>query len=114
LGEFTNELDEDDYITEFVSAGPKNYAYVTFKGKCKCVVKCFTQNLSTMNKINFEEIKHIVLNQRDKKIKVTQLKFKRNRVDWVVECNVEDKIYSFVYDKRVLFNDLTTKPFGYR
>ena len=27
LGEFTTELDDDDYIVEFVSGGPKNYGY---------------------------------------------------------------------------------------
>ena len=29
LGEFTNELDEGDHITEVAAAGPKNYAYIT-------------------------------------------------------------------------------------
>ena len=29
LGEFTNELDADEYITEFVCAGLKNYAFKT-------------------------------------------------------------------------------------
>lgn len=33
LGDFTSELDPNDYIREFVSAGPKNYAYVTKQGK---------------------------------------------------------------------------------
>ena len=29
LGELTNELDDEDHITTFVSGGPKNYAYQT-------------------------------------------------------------------------------------
>jgi len=29
LGEMTDELDDGDFITEFTSAGPKNYAYKT-------------------------------------------------------------------------------------
>lgn len=33
LGDLANELDTIDYITEFVSGGPKNYAYRTNKGK---------------------------------------------------------------------------------
>jgi len=33
LGEFTSELEDDDYIEEFVSGGPKNYGYKTKKGK---------------------------------------------------------------------------------
>ena len=44
LGEFTNELDDGDHITEFVAAGPKNYAYNTFKGKQYCKVIRFTLN----------------------------------------------------------------------
>jgi DNA polymerase elongation subunit (family B) len=36
LGEFTNEIDDDDYIVEFVSAGPKNYSYLTKNGKSDC------------------------------------------------------------------------------
>jgi len=27
LGDMTNELGSDEYIKEFVSGGPKNYAY---------------------------------------------------------------------------------------
>ncbi|MGL5901283.1 MAG: DNA polymerase, partial [Cetobacterium sp.] len=33
LGDLTNELDPDDYITEFSSAGPKSYGFRTAKGK---------------------------------------------------------------------------------
>lgn len=40
LGEFTNELDDGDHITEFVAAGPYN----TFKGKQCCKVRRFTLN----------------------------------------------------------------------
>lgn len=29
LGDMTSELNEDDYITEFVSGGAKNYGYLT-------------------------------------------------------------------------------------
>ena len=32
LGELTNELDAGEYIVEFVSRGPKNYAYKTSSG----------------------------------------------------------------------------------
>ena len=40
LGEFTNEIDpeEGDYIDEFVSAGPKNYAYKLNTGLTHCTV----------------------------------------------------------------------------
>ena len=44
LGEFTNELDEGDHITEFVAAGPKNNAYKAKEGKQCCKVSGFTLN----------------------------------------------------------------------
>jgi len=33
LGEWTDEIGKDNYIKELVSTGPKNYAYLTNKGK---------------------------------------------------------------------------------
>ena len=33
LGDFKDELGEDDFITEFASRGPKNYGYFTKKEK---------------------------------------------------------------------------------
>jgi hypothetical protein len=46
LGDLTDEIDPKDgnYIVEFVSAGPKNYAYKTDKGVTKCTIKGFTLN----------------------------------------------------------------------
>ena len=53
LGELTNELDDDDYITTFVSGGPKNYAYQTKNGKTICKVRGFTLNYRGSQKLNF-------------------------------------------------------------
>ena len=57
LGEFTNELDEGDHITEFVAAGPKNYTYETFKGNQWCAatktIKTVSQN--KMYKLVFDK-----------------------------------------------------------
>lgn len=44
LGEFTSELEEGDFIKEFISGGPKNYAYVTNNGKQICKIRGFTLN----------------------------------------------------------------------
>ena len=113
LGELTNELDKDDYIVEFVSAGPKNYGYKTLKGKSSCTVKGFTLNSSTKELINFESIKNIVINDRDEKIEAEQLKFIRNKHDWTVRTETSKKIYGFVYSKRILLDDFSSLPFGY-
>ena len=42
LGDMTNELDEGDYIVEFVSGGAKNYGYATKHGKIVCKVRGFS------------------------------------------------------------------------
>ncbi|XP_061190399.1 uncharacterized protein LOC133198307 [Saccostrea echinata] len=49
LGELTNELEEGDWITEFVCNGPKNYAYQTHNGKRVCKVKGFSLNYQFAN-----------------------------------------------------------------
>jgi hypothetical protein len=112
LGQFTNEID-DGYIDEFVSAGPKNYAYKLSTGKTHCTIKGFTQNHLTSLKLNYDTIKDIVCENQEKKIVVDQLKFTKNKKDWKIKTNIEKKNYGFVYDKRALFEDLTTLPFGY-
>ena len=43
-GDMTDELD-DDIVTEFVSAGAKNYGYMTREGKVICNVRGFTLNV---------------------------------------------------------------------
>ena len=115
LGEFTNEIDpkEGSHITTFVSAGAKNYAYELDTGKTKCTVKGFTLNNIASLKLNYASIKDLVLNNPANKITVPQLKFDRNKKSWDVTTNIINKLYGFVYDKRILFNDLTTLPFGY-
>ena len=115
LGDFTNEIDPKDgnYIVEFVSAGPKNYAYLLDTGISKCTIKGITQNNVTNLKINYESIKKIVCNDRTVKIRVQQLRFIRDNKKWNVSTHDSFKTYGFVYDKRVLKSDLTTKPFGY-
>lgn len=40
-----NELDEDDYIVEFILLGGKNYDYIIRKGKVECKVKGFLMNM---------------------------------------------------------------------
>jgi hypothetical protein len=62
LGEMTSELDEDDNIVEFVSGGPKNYGYITKKGKMAVKIRGFTLNCTNAEAFSFEKIKNVILN----------------------------------------------------
>ena len=59
LGDFpgymTDELDDWDYITEFMSGGPKNYGYTTKSGKVCCKVRGFTLNVRGSAQINYHD-----------------------------------------------------------
>lgn len=115
LGELTNEIDSKDgnFIQELVASGPKSYAYMTDIGHQKSVIKGFTLNYIASLKLNFDSIKNIVLEDSAKQISVEQTKFTRNKTTWDITTTQIQKMYSFVYDKRVLFDDLTTLPYGF-
>ena len=66
LGAMTSELKPSEFIEEFVSGGPKNYAYKTFhtmagERKTVCKIRGITLNYSTSQFVNFEVIKDMVL-----------------------------------------------------
>lgn len=115
LGELTNELTkcDGDYIVEGVFSGPKNYSYKTNNGTTKCVVKGFSVSYITSLNINFESLKEIVLNDREARITVDQMKFKRSKNSWDINTSVIKKIYKFVYDKRILIENYNTLPYGF-
>ena len=117
LGDLTDELD-GDYITEFMSGGPKNYAYVTNNDKRVMKVRGITLNYATLQKLNFEAM--------------------RNLIDLYVDCSIQDKVtvdnpfqitrdkknkkiitkgtkkdYQIVYNKRVVKENYGTVPYGY-
>jgi len=115
LGELTNEIDKKDgnYIEEIICPGPKNYQYKLDTGKQKCVIKGFSLNCSTALSLNFDSIKNIVFHNREKKIQVEQLKFSRDKNNWSIQTSIINKLYSFVYDKRVVCENFETIPYGY-
>ena len=59
----TSELNEDDYITEFVSGSAKNYGYLTKQGKSCCKVRQFTLNYRGSWYLNYEVMKQNVLKE---------------------------------------------------
>ena len=63
LGEFTSELDDDDYIVEFVSGGPKNYGYKTKNGKVECKVRGFRLNRESKTQLNYDVMRQNMLDE---------------------------------------------------
>ena len=116
LGEFTNEIDIEHgtHIVEWATAGKKNYGYRTNTGKKSATVKGFTFNYLTDLKLNFDSIKNTVTKAQHEKIACEQLVFKRNKKRMTVETSVQIKMYGFVYDTRILYDNFETVPFGYK
>jgi hypothetical protein len=81
LGDFTDEInksDGTDYIIKFVSAGAKNYAFITKNGISKSIVKGFSLNNVAIETINYESIEKIVTEDQTETLEVEQLVFQRN------------------------------------
>lgn len=115
LGDFSDELDSD-YIVEFVSCGPKNYAYTTSKGKTTCKVKGFTLNVENSKVINLETMLDMIQTHGKPESTPTTSNFridfdKRNRE---LFAHITHKEYSFELDKRVIdWDKERTYPYGY-
>ena len=69
LGDRTDELEEfvsGSYIQEFVSGGPKNYAFSVFspltgKRRTRCKVKGKTLNYDNSRVVNFTSLRNMIL-----------------------------------------------------
>ena len=60
LGDLTDELDAGDYITTFISGGPKNYAYITNNGKSETKIRGITLDYAATKKLNLNVMRHLV------------------------------------------------------
>ena len=72
LGEFSNEIKgpNGNHIVEFVSSGPKNYAYKSDNGRTFCKIKGFAVNFAASEKLNFDSMKDIVVQKKFDTIEV--------------------------------------------
>jgi hypothetical protein len=114
LGKFTNEIKGDNYIEEFVSAGPKNYGYKLNNGQTSCKIKGFSVNFIASESLNFQSMRDLVLNHNfAETIAVEQNKFIRDKKDLTIRTETMLKQYRQVYDKRILFENFETLPFGF-
>lgn len=122
----TDELEMDygtgSYITEFVSGGPKHYAYKVWstkenKEKVCIKVKGFKITHDISATINFDALRekvHVFVQERDRQETVIRLQ----RIERTAERNVvtvtRKKVYRVTYDKRVILPNFTSLPYGYR
>jgi len=118
LGNFTSELDADDYIVEFVSGGLKNYGYQT---KVECEVRGFRLNSEGKAQLSYKVICNNVLDEiREplQKPRTTQVikshQIVRDPKTYELFTFPDYKSYQAVYDKRVIHpSTMKTYPYGY-
>lgn len=120
VGDMTDELEKEglgSYITEFVSGGPKNYAYKFWstmeqKEKVCCKVKGISLTLEVQKTVNFDSIKEMVLTP-DEPVYIVAKHIERTAEHEVVTKNIK-KRYQPNSTKRKFLEDHSSEPFGYK
>ena len=122
----TDELEDeqrpDDYITEFVSGGPKNYGYVSDQGQVCCKVRGFSlKSVRGSSQLNYNVLKQNLLEEltdpRKKRRDVNVMNphfFMRDSATKRLKVIPRTKQYGLVFDKRVVdFETFTSYPYGF-
>ena len=117
LGDLTDELN-GDYITSFVSGGPKNYAYRTKKGKTDTKIRGITLDYAATGKLNHDVVRALVHlhTNCDTNAKITidmPFKITRDKKEKNIVTKRMRKDYRVVYNKRVITENYETLPYGY-
>ena len=117
LGDLTDELD-GDYITAFMSGGPKNYAYETNNNKRVTKIRGITLDYATTKKLNFEvmcSLLHLYVNCHIQAKVTVDVPFKitRDKKNKKIVTKRTKKDYRIVYNKRVVKENYGTVPYGY-
>ena len=119
LGDFLGELTDEEpgeLITEFISTGPKCYGYKTSSGKEVCKVRGFTLNYKNAKIINFDSVKHLVVNYNtdpNAHVDIQNDNIVRDKLQHKLYNRHEIKKYKMVYTKRVIQPDFNTLPYGF-
>lgn len=119
LGELKDELN-GDRIVEWVSSGPKSYAYKTSSDKVVLKAKGITQNYENRVQVCFDSLRELVDGYVDHhdpqtadEIITSQRSIVRDKKGLRLRNATLKKRYRVVYDKRRLLPDGTTLPFGF-
>ncbi|XP_031342339.1 uncharacterized protein LOC116170237 [Photinus pyralis] len=122
LGDLTDELEAegaDSYIEEFVSGGPKNYAYKLWSTAKNCYVNvCKVKGISLNYKnsqiINFEQIKRMVLEGDKAEPLLVSSKLMKRTAEHNVLTNDTTKVYRTNSTKRCFATDGSSHPYGFK
>jgi hypothetical protein len=108
VGAMTSELKPVLHIDEFVSGGPKNYAYKTVNPATGergtvCKVRGITLNYSASRHVNFNAMRDMILqgNDSDRVTVHNEHKIKRKRAGGRIEIitEPEDKMYRIFFQE---------------
>lgn len=121
LGRVTNEIPSNDHIVEFVSGGPKNYAYKCQSGKEVWKVCGLKQNFKTRQKISMSVIQSMVTAAEGSPDFLTfeDTEFVRNKRTAQIVTKDTSKTYRIKFDKgffdpdKVENPDFIVYPFGF-
>jgi hypothetical protein len=134
LGAMQSELRLGEYIDEFASGGPKNYAYRICDSFARdapvrtiCKVQGITLNYGTLQQLNFDVIWDMVMKvigedvapvtvHTEKKIKRKKLDRANEGAGWTpvtVVTEPEDMMYRISFLKRRRLDENTSLPVGY-
>ena len=118
LGELTDEL-KGDYITTFISGGPKNYGYITNTGEAILKIRGITLNYDASKTINVDVMHDLVEsyvespNQQNKVTINIPYKITRDKKEKNIVTKRTKKDYRIVYNKRIVKENYETVPYGY-
>ena len=127
LGELTDELTCKElgcpgcltghWIVDFISCGPKNYAFKTNTGEVVCKVRGFSLNYNASQTINLKSMKDSLIAWKNKAegpdLVTVKSMILRKKLTAVIYTSIMPKKYSVVYNKRVVTEDLKTIPYGF-
>ena len=118
LGELTDELN-GDYITTFLSGGPKNYGYVTNTGEAMLKIRGISLTYDATLTLNIDTMRDLVDSyvmdgDRHEKVTITiPYKITRDKKEKNIVTKRTKKDYRVVYNKRVVKENYETVPYGY-
>ena len=121
LGDFASELEDDEYIQEFVSGGPKNYGYTTNKEKVECKVRGFRLNSEGHTQLNYDVMRQNVKDEIERPLPkprqnqvINSHQIVRDPTNYQLYTRPSSKFYQLVCNKRVIDpRTFKTYPYGY-